>query len=1054
MGGQGDVIDARSSRTNRIVRHLAFYYVAVVACLCLLVAAASILGFRANIINSASMSPAIHRGDILLSNQPEDSVDPTPGEVLVFDRGDRVIAHRVFAIAGDGRFVTRSDAGSEPDSYHVASDDVLGIGRFAIPYLGLPALWLTENDLGLFALWVAGTAAASMAIAPLLLRRRRSAPAKEDIVHWTGRSRLAALLAGPILISLSVTLPLATASGEYSGSTSNGTNSWTTGIFPSLGLYSFGDSRPAGTEASSLYTPAGQGGSSWSKVAVGVGFTCAIGLDATLWCRGLNNKGQLGDNSTTDNVLTMVAGDPTWSTIDAGTEHVCATKSGGTLWCWGENGYSRLGDGTTTDRWTPTQIGSDTNWRRADAGSNHSCAVKTDGTLWCWGYNGFGQLGDGTTTDRSTPNQVGTDSDWVAVSTEWNHACATKTTGTLWCWGYGGFGRLGSGSTANVSTPTQIGSDSDWNNVAAGYYHSCGTKTDGALWCWGYNVYGQVGDGTTTDRLTPTRIGTDTNWGVAAFAMYSTCVTKSDGTLWCWGYNSIGQVGDGTTTTRYTPTQVGTTTTWSTASDTLAGQNEHLCAIDASGFQWCWGKHITAGMTTSPGYLPAPTQSWNSLDGGTDHSCGIDANRALWCWGGNGYGQLGDGTTSARTAPTRIGVDSDWSTVSAGYYHTCGTKTDGALWCWGYNAFGQVGDGTTSQRYTPTRVGTDTDWSVVGTGSYTSCGVKTGGTLWCWGRNSSGQAGDGTTTDRYSPTQIGTDTNWSTVSPLYRHSCGAKTDGTLWCWGYNAFGQLGDGTTTQRYAPTQVGSSTLWSSVSTGYYHTCGMQTGGSVYCWGYNAYGQIGDGTTTNRSTPTLAAGSYTSVTVGDDFNCAISELGELWCWGRGSSGQLGLGTTTDHTTPQPVPTFGSVGIASAGGDHTLILGAPFSASNYQNLGSAANWIQAETLAEANGDRLLQIDSAAELQFIMQLFWDDKAIYINASDAATEGTFRDGDGEVLTYTNWLTGEPNNGSGIEDYAVIVTSAGEWNDATGSSAPYIFNGSSWVINGSLVIAEFD
>jgi alpha-tubulin suppressor-like RCC1 family protein len=51
--------------------------------------------------------------------------------------------------------------------------------------------------------------------------------------------------------------------------------------------------------------------------------------------------------------------------------------------------------------------------------------------------------------------------------------------------------------------------------------------------------------------------------------------------------------------------------------------------------------------------------------------------------------------------------------VRAGYAHTCATRTTGSLWCWGSNSYGQLGDGTTTTRLTPTRIGTATTWTTL-----------------------------------------------------------------------------------------------------------------------------------------------------------------------------------------------------------------------------------------------------------------------------------------------------------------------------------------------------
>lgn len=83
-----------------------------------------------------------------------------------------------------------------------------------------------------------------------------------------------------------------------------------------------------------------------------------------------------------------------------------------------------------------------------------------------------------------------------------------------------------------------------------------------------------------------------------------------------------------------------------------------------------------------------------AIAAGTNHSLAITTDGILYAWGANGWGQLGDGTTTQSTSPVQIGVDSDWQKVAAGYAHSLALKTDDTLYGWGYNTYGQLGDGT------------------------------------------------------------------------------------------------------------------------------------------------------------------------------------------------------------------------------------------------------------------------------------------------------------------------------------------------------------------------
>jgi uncharacterized repeat protein (TIGR02543 family) len=295
---------------------------------------------------------------------------------------------------------------------------------------------------------------------------------------------------------------------------------------------------------------------------------------------------------------------------------------------------------------------------------------------------------------------------------------------------------------------------------------------------------------------------------------------------------------------------------------------------------------------------------------GSYHAMIVKTDGSLWATGYNYYGQLGDGTTTARSTPVQ--VMSGIAAVSAGASHTMILKIDGSLWATGYNSSGQLGDGTTTNRSTPVQIMTGV--AAVSAGNYHTMILKTDGSLWATGYNE-GALGDGTTTNRSTPVQVMTGV--AAISAGAGHTMILKTDGSLWATGYNYYGQLGDGTTTSRSTPAQV--MTGVSAVSTRAVHTMILKTDGSLWATGNNFLGALGDGTSTDRSTPVQVMTEVVAISAGYSYTMILKTDGSLWATGNNFYGSLGDGTTTSRSTPVQVMT--GVAAVSTGSSYTMIL-------------------------------------------------------------------------------------------------------------------------------------
>ncbi|MFB0842545.1 RCC1 domain-containing protein [Paenibacillus oleatilyticus] len=161
------------------------------------------------------------------------------------------------------------------------------------------------------------------------------------------------------------------------------------------------------------------------EIALGAYHSLARSTDKTVLAWGRNNKGQLGDNTTTDKRLPVevvrseTLGDRLTNIygISAGNEHSVAKGDGQSVYVWGSNEYGQLGLGPTlghrsyASRMT-TETGNPIgDARGAAAGGDHTLLIRGDGeiaprTLYVTGLNDFGQAGRPDRSNAAFPIAV------------------------------------------------------------------------------------------------------------------------------------------------------------------------------------------------------------------------------------------------------------------------------------------------------------------------------------------------------------------------------------------------------------------------------------------------------------------------------------------------------------------------------------------------------------------------------------------------------------------------------------------------------------------------
>jgi alpha-tubulin suppressor-like RCC1 family protein len=198
-------------------------------------------------------------------------------------------------------------------------------------------------------------------------------------------------------------------------------------------------------------------------VAAGVDHTCAWTGSGYVYCWGCNDLGQLGNGTTNNSPFPVIANNSLAypvTAVSSGAYYSCALGINGSVYCWGWNNYGTLGIGTDNGvfdfNWVPTAVLGISSAASISAGDYNACAVLADGTVKCWGLNDSGELGDGSTGGIiPSPVSVSGLSQAVAVTVGSEHSCALSP-GAVTCWGWNQNGQLGNGTTSDSSSPAVV----------------------------------------------------------------------------------------------------------------------------------------------------------------------------------------------------------------------------------------------------------------------------------------------------------------------------------------------------------------------------------------------------------------------------------------------------------------------------------------------------------------------------------------------------------------------------------------------------------------------
>ncbi len=623
------------------------------------------------------------------------------------------------------------------------------------------------------------------------------------------------------------------------------------------------------------------------KAIVAGGFhTCALRSDGTVWCWGDNSDGDLGVGSTTVTFSAPVKAQlplPAVA-ITAGIAHTCAVLVDGSARCWGLNSDYQLGDGTTTVRRVPVTVNDGgvalSNAVDIVAGSYHTCALRSTGKMSCWGRGSSGQLGYGQLGNGFFPNDLLLISSVVAIGAGDTHTCALFVSGNVTCWGDNTSGQLGTGDhnpQASAISAVNVPGFSNGVEITAGSQYTCALDGHGIAQCWGRAVEGELGNGTTNSSALPvTTTGVSGSIGGRFLATGSdtNCAGRGSGVLSCWGEGDVGQLGNGSRVNA-SPNPVNVSTGVLLVGATLGAR--HACGLGADGTAECWGDNdhgdVGNNSTTEQDSPVSVLNGVTALATGVSHTCAVRVDGSVRCWGSNFFGQLGNGSFGGDSlTPANASLDHVVSIAAAGDT-TCAVRDNGTVSCWGAGFFGTLGNGSPGTNSgVPVPVTGLNNAVAVSGGNESFCALLANGAVDCWGANDSGQLGNSDTQQRNVPDTVSGLQDAVAVDMGDDHACAVRAEGSAVCWGANSSGDLGSATGDPSLVPVPVIASFATVNgvqipiklssvvgISAGAAHTCALLAYGQPVCWGGNFSGEIGDGTFTNRPRPT-AVNSYTA--------------------------------------------------------------------------------------------------------------------------------------------------------------------------------------------------
>jgi alpha-tubulin suppressor-like RCC1 family protein len=250
------------------------------------------------------------------------------------------------------------------------------------------------------------------------------------------------------------------------------------------------------------------GGIRFQSVRPGSTHTCGLDLDGIAWCwgsRGERGSG-LGHGGDAGSLVPVrVSTDLTFTQIATGTYFTCALTAAGEAYCWGRNGTGQLGNANTPhESMVPLPVSGGLRFRGLSHGATAlMCGVTLAGEPFCWGNtNPLASAGGqqcpffdgGTHPCWPVPTRIQTTRRFsLVIANNFAGVCGLGDDGQVACWGMNDMGRFGIPNDLDScihpngggGCTTPMAGPAGFVSLAGSVATNCGITPQRRAFCWG-----------------------------------------------------------------------------------------------------------------------------------------------------------------------------------------------------------------------------------------------------------------------------------------------------------------------------------------------------------------------------------------------------------------------------------------------------------------------------------------------------------------------------------------------------------------------------------------